>query len=931
MAQNTEIAKAVIDLDGQQAGQELKDLENKAAELRKELNRLNKENDLAGYKKKEAELKQVNKQMGQYKSNITDVTRVLKNLNGTSLKDLERAKKALVSQTRLLTRNTAEYIEKSRQLKMVQSEISKVKSEMFGAQKAAGGLKGIFSSLKSLLPAIGFGTLLIIIKKIGQEIFNLVASNEQLALKSKTVLGPALEYVRKEAALHAAQMGLTNHEYERAVVNAADLLVPIKFEREEAAKLSTQLVNLSGALSEWTAGKYDSAEVSKILNKAMLGEAEQAKELGIVIDQSSQEFQKQIKYLMEVEGKTKEQAKALVILKQIQEKTTDAQSAFNTEGNRLLRMKKDIILFFKNLKESVAEWFEIPAADKLRKEQIELNTMTLKLTDANTKEEERLKIIKFLNDNYPDLFKNINLEKASYSELETIMDKVNKQFEHRIAMTLIEEDLKEQMDIINKKYDERKKKVDELNTHLAKMILFIRSNADKVDASIINMAENTQERINIVSSLLNDLRDQGEQIPEGYKQYLTLLDQNVALLDIELDKEKEREAFIKSELETYKEILGLKTEEGKIEKGQIETDEQKQERKKQMLEAIEIAYRKEANVLKQSYLDKLVSEEEYNQKSDELQVANIAARKAIMEKFGDDITEIEQQILDKKIAIWEEELKKIKEYAEKRAKAQTDGAKKTRDVYNKQTDGEIKADERGEKAQEEKERAQKAAMETKMEFYAQEAAAAVGNAKTIEDAAKNVINSIKDEIKAYLAKAIAGAIAKEIGTKGLLGIITAAIAAGAVSILFNKLIPEFSTGGLTGEGDKYEPKGIVHANEYVIASEELQQPDVKQYVKSVIEPRRLKRINFGEINHAIQLNRGFASGGFADQGADQNQTVQSQSINESKLDRMIVILDSIYQKIGNVKAVFGDTTVEKITERQNLISDIKRRVSRNKN
>lgn len=70
---------------------------------------------------------------------------------------------------------------------------------------------------------------------------------------------------------------------------------------------------------------------------------------------------------------------------------------------------------------------------------------------------------------------------------------------------------------------------------------------------------------------------------------------------------------------------------------------------------------------------------------------------------------------------------------------------------------------------------------------AQEAAAAVGNA-------------IRSEIQAYLAKAIAGAIAKEFATKGLLGAITGTAAAAAVGIAFNALIPSFRHGTDSFEG-----------------------------------------------------------------------------------------------------------------------------------
>ena len=59
----------------------------------------------------------------------------------------------------------------------------------------------------------------------------------------------------------------------------------------------------------------------------------------------------------------------------------------------------------------------------------------------------------------------------------------------------------------------------------------------------------------------------------------------------------------------------------------------------------------------------------------------------------------------------------------------------------------------------------------------------------------NVIRSmILSEIQAYMAKAIAGALAHEFATKGLVGAITGGAAAAAATALFGRLIPKFATG-----------------------------------------------------------------------------------------------------------------------------------------
>ena len=59
-----------------------------------------------------------------------------------------------------------------------------------------------------------------------------------------------------------------------------------------------------------------------------------------------------------------------------------------------------------------------------------------------------------------------------------------------------------------------------------------------------------------------------------------------------------------------------------------------------------------------------------------------------------------------------------------------------------------------------------------------------------------------------------------------------------VAVIKAEKPPQFLSGGYTGKGKDDEPAGIVHANEYVVPSELLEDPIIKQYVK-IIESKRL--------------------------------------------------------------------------------------------
>jgi len=82
------------------------------------------------------------------------------------------------------------------------------------------------------------------------------------------------------------------------------------------------------------------------------------------------------------------------------------------------------------------------------------------------------------------------------------------------------------------------------------------------------------------------------------------------------------------------------------------------------------------------------------------------------------------------------------------------------------------------------------------------AGASKKSAKTQTDAQKEVnktyadsLSAVRSQIKGYLSQAIAGMIAKEVGSKGLYGLATATAGAILVTSLFESLIPSFAKGG----------------------------------------------------------------------------------------------------------------------------------------
>lgn len=155
--------------------------------------------------------------------------------------------------------------------------------------------------------------------------------------KARTVFGDTLPKVTAEAEKNAAALGLSSRQYINQAAAIQDLLVPMGFTRDRASEISTQLQNVSGALSEWTGGTRSSAEVSDILSSALLGEREALKSLGISISEADITSRLAAQGQDKLTGAALEQAKAQATLDLVLAKSTDAQAAFAAGADNPIR------------------------------------------------------------------------------------------------------------------------------------------------------------------------------------------------------------------------------------------------------------------------------------------------------------------------------------------------------------------------------------------------------------------------------------------------------------------------------------------------------------------------------------------------------------------------------------------------------------------
>lgn len=188
----------------------------------------------------------------------------------------------------------------------------------------------------------------------GKDMLNLSRQIDLLDKKALTVFGDWIVDVEQWAGANAKAFGMTQRQVVALAANMADLLKPMGFTSEQAASMSTKMLDLAGALSQWSGGQRSAAEVSEILTKALLGEREELKSLGISITEADVQARLAAKGQKDLTGAALAQATALATQELILEKSTDAQAAWANGGKAAAEKAGALSSSIETMKEKLA-------------------------------------------------------------------------------------------------------------------------------------------------------------------------------------------------------------------------------------------------------------------------------------------------------------------------------------------------------------------------------------------------------------------------------------------------------------------------------------------------------------------------------------------------------------------------------------------------
>lgn len=359
-------------VNNEQAKSAIKELQKEYDELKTARKAAQTNNDTNKALELEAQERVALQKLRDARSGVLDVEKAMGNLTKVNLTQLNDIKRKLTNQLKSLNQDTDEYKAKLEQVLKVENQISDAKgkgsNDQGGWLSKAGGIGGM---MKNLLPVAGMAGVITAVvagvKGLVSDIWDLTQTIQGEAKRAAIVFGDQLGYVELQASKLSKKIGVTNNEFVAMTANVADLLVPLDFSREKASKMAIQVQQLSGALNEWSAGKIGVKGVSEILTKAILGETESLKQLGIGIRKDSEEYITLVKQKQAAGAASKAQAEAEAILELLYKKSADAQAGYAASGNELLRFQNSSQRGWRQMKESMAEFFALSKEERVEK------------------------------------------------------------------------------------------------------------------------------------------------------------------------------------------------------------------------------------------------------------------------------------------------------------------------------------------------------------------------------------------------------------------------------------------------------------------------------------------------------------------------------------------------------------------------------------
>ena len=200
---------------------------------------------------------------------------------------------------------------------------------------------------------------------------------------------------------------------------------------------------------------------------------------------------------------------------------------------------------------------------------------------------------------------------------------------------------------------------------------------------------------------------------------------------------------------------------------------------------------------------------------------------------------------------------------------------------------------------------------------------------SLGDFMKETLKIILDSLQKMMIAYIAETQMKNIATLGLVGIVKAAAEIALITAAFQSakaIISGFEEGGYTGTGRHDEPKGIVHAGEFVANRYAVQNPAVRPVLDLIDQAQRNNTIGSLTAKDVSAVLSGVAS--------TTNNTYYQQSVPTDNgmsviMLKAVKVIDSLNKRLDEPIYTYTRATGKMgVNEAQDLVARMKNNVSR---
>jgi hypothetical protein len=226
------------------------------------------------------------------------------------------------------------------QLKEIQSNLTGLQNKTRNSSKGFSGLAGQIGLANKAIDLASQA-----ISKLGSEVvrgIKLATDLGESTNKLKVTFSSVSQEAFKLRDNLTTSFGLSKIQATELLGATGDLLTGFGFTQEKALELSNQVQELSVDLASFQNLEGGAEQASIALTKALLGETESAKSLGIVIRQNTPEFREQVNTLMETQGVTVQVAKSQVILQEAMKQSKNALGDYERTTESLANRQRTL-------------------------------------------------------------------------------------------------------------------------------------------------------------------------------------------------------------------------------------------------------------------------------------------------------------------------------------------------------------------------------------------------------------------------------------------------------------------------------------------------------------------------------------------------------------------------------------------------------------